>query len=109
LARRASSGSIEDDRSLPNPARRIELTKLSGRASRPSTAARFVPAWRRARSSAADSKAQRRYSRETSRCGGEAGKRSIPSSRSEKPAKEKLPDSPSGGPAVCWATWSTGS
>ena len=42
------------------PASRIELTKLTGRGSRPSAAARLVPAWRSARSSAADSKAQRR-------------------------------------------------
>ena len=51
-------GSIEE---LPSSdPSRIEQTNSTGRGSRPSASARLLAFWRRARSSAADSKAQRR-------------------------------------------------
>ena len=60
LEQRAAAGPPSPAPRAPGGDSRIDTTKLSGRASRPSTSASERPAWRRARSSAADSNAQRR-------------------------------------------------
>ena len=86
----------------------MDTTKLTGRGSRSSTSGSERPACNSARSSAADSKAQRRYSSDTSPRTGGAGNSCVSSSFFEN---ESIVYEPARsivfGPSACRFTWSS--
>src|ERR671934_1553286 len=96
-ARRRRSGSIEG--SLPRPS---ELTKRTGCGWSPSTSCSGRPAWRRARSSAADSNAHWRKRSAPSHSGG-SGHSSSAATWSQKPASVHSPSSGNAGRVSCSA------
>ncbi len=85
ISRRRMTGSSEG-----GSPRRSEATNVTGRGSRASAACSVVPAWRSARSSAAESNAQLRYSRNSGRAVG-CGNRSSERTRSAKLSSVKSP------------------
>ncbi len=60
LARRLVIGSVLERESSSKEPSRVEQTNVTGRISMPSASCSGIPCWRSARSSAADSNAQRR-------------------------------------------------